>query len=53
MAWKNLKQRSLTDDLMVNHSALEELDDASNLINLERIESMLSHIHNKRHEEKA
>lgn len=44
------KQRSLADDLMVNHTALEELDD---LINWERIESMLSHIHSKRHGEKA
>lgn len=53
MAWKNLKQRSLADDLMVNHSALKELDDVSDLIDWNRIESMLSHIHSKRHGEKA
>jgi hypothetical protein len=44
LAWKNLKQRSLADDLMVDHAALEELDDVSSLIDWERIESMLSHI---------
>jgi len=32
MAWKNLKQRSLADDLMIDHLALEELDDVNNLI---------------------
>ena len=53
MAWKNLKQRSLADDLMVDHAALEELDDVSNLIDWKSIESMLSKIHSKRHGEKA
>jgi len=53
MAWKNLKQRSLADDLMVNHAALEELDDVNNLIDWKCIESMLSHIYSKRHGEKA
>jgi IS5 family transposase len=53
MAWKNLKQRSLADDLMVDHAALEELDDVSSLIGWNRLESMLSHIHSKRQGEKA
>ena len=53
MAWKNLKQRSLADDLMVDHAALEELDGVNNLIDWTCIESMLSHLHNKRHGEKA
>jgi len=53
MTWKNLKQRSLTDDLMVDHAALEELDDVNELIDWKRIESLLSHIHTKRHGEKA
>ena len=42
MAWKNLKQQSLADGLMVNHAALEELDDVNTLICWDRIESMLS-----------
>lgn len=37
----------------VNHPALEELDDINQLIDWNRIESMLSHIHSKRHGEKA
>jgi IS5 family transposase len=53
MAWKNLKQRSLADDLMVDHAALEELGDVSNLIDWNRLEAMLSHIHSKRQGEKA
>jgi hypothetical protein len=32
MAWKNLKQRSLAGDLMVDYAALDELDDVSSLI---------------------
>jgi len=53
MAWKNIKQRSLADDLIVNHPAVEELDDVHDLINWTRIESLLSHIHTKVQGEKA
>ncbi|MDD7804392.1 MAG: transposase, partial [Endozoicomonas sp. (ex Botrylloides leachii)] len=53
MAWKNLKQKSLADGLIANHVALEELDDINELINWDRIESMLSGIHNKPQGEKA
>ena len=53
MAWKNLKQKSLADGLMVNHAALEELDDVNEIIHWDRIESMLSDIHSKRCGEKA
>lgn len=53
MAWKNLKHRSLADDLMVNHVALEKSDDVSSLIDWNRFESMLSRIHSKRYGEKA
>ena len=53
MAWKNLKQKSLADGLVVNHAALEELDGINELINWGRIELMLSDIHNKRRGEKA
>ena len=53
MAWKNIKQTSFADGLLVNHAALEELDDINTLINWCRIETMLSSIHNKRSGEKA
>ena len=53
MAWKNLKQRTSADDLMVDHAILEEYDDVSNLIDRKSIESMLNKIHSKRHGEKA
>jgi IS5 family transposase len=36
MAWKNIKQRSFADDLLVNHSTIEELDEVHDLINWER-----------------
>jgi hypothetical protein len=32
MAWKNLKQRSLADDLVSEHEALTELDDVNGLM---------------------
>jgi len=32
MAWKNLKQLSLADDLMSEHEALTELDDVNEMI---------------------
>ena len=32
MAWKNLKQRSLADALIVEHAALTELDDVHALL---------------------
>ena len=53
MAWKNIKQRSFADDLLVMHSAVEELDDVHDLINWERIENLLSNIHTKVQGEKA
>lgn len=53
MAWKNLTQRSFADDLAVTHKAVEELDDAHELINWVRIESLLKDIHIKVKGEKA
>jgi len=53
MAWKNLKQRSLADSLLIEHADLEELDGVNNLIDWASTESMLSHIYNKLHGEKA
>ena len=53
MAWKNIKQRSFADDLLVNHPAVEELDDVHDLINWVRIESLLKAIHTKVKGERA
>ena len=40
MAWKNLKQKSFADVLVVNHAALEELDGINELVDWARIELM-------------
>lgn len=53
MAWKNLKQKSLADSLVVHHQALEELDGVNELIDWSRIEALLVDIHNKRRGEQA
>lgn len=53
MAWKNIDQKSFADELLVEHEALTELDDVHNLINWQRIEAMLSGIHNKARGEQA
>lgn len=47
MSWKNLKQQSLADALIIEHAALTELDTVHNLIDWQRIEAMLTGIHNK------
>jgi IS5 family transposase len=53
MAWKNLKQRSLADALIVEHAALTELDDVHALLNWSKLEEHLLDIHNKAAGEKA
>ena len=53
MAWKNLKQRSLADALIVEHAALTELDDVHALLNLSKLEAHLVSIHNKASGEKS
>ncbi len=53
MAWKNTKQRSLADALATEHKALTELDDVHDLIDWDRIESMLSCIHANKKGEQA
>ena len=53
MAWKNLKQHSFADSLLVEHHALEELDGVNDLINWQEVEGLLIHIHNKKRGEKA
>jgi len=53
MAWKNIKQRSLTGSMMIDHEALKELDDVSALITWSRVEKLLSGIHSSPKGEKA
>jgi IS5 family transposase len=53
MSWKNLKQRSLADALLIEHKALTELDDVHELINWERIEILLKDIHSSPRGEQA
>ncbi len=45
MSWKNLKQQSLADALIVEHAAVTELDDAHDLIDWSRFERKLKTIH--------
>lgn len=53
MAWKNLKQRSLADTMVVAHDAVKELDELNALIDWSRVESQLWGIHAKARGEKA
>lgn len=53
MSWKNLKQQSLADALVVEHSAITELDDVHELIDWSRVEKLLSDIHTKTRGEQA
>ncbi|MEB0033255.1 IS5 family transposase [Undibacterium sp. RTI2.1] len=53
MAWKNIKQRSLGDALIVEHKAVTELDDVHALINWLPLEAQLNGIHSKARGEKA
>ena len=53
MAWKNIKQRSLAEAMLVEHDAIKELDDVHELIDWEKIEKLLSGIHAKPKGEKA
>ena len=42
MAWKNLKQRSLADSMLITHEAVKELDELNELIDWSRVEQHLS-----------
>lgn len=53
MAWKNLKQKSLADALIVEHAALKELDDVHELLDWSKLEANLISIPNKIAGEKA
>ncbi|MDP0587856.1 MAG: hypothetical protein QS748_01045 [Candidatus Endonucleobacter bathymodioli] len=45
MAWKNLKQRSLADSMLIDHDAVKELDSVYELIDWDRLEHHLKDIH--------
>ncbi len=53
MAWKNLKQRSLADSMMIEHQALKELDSVNELIDWSRLERLLQGIHARTKGEKS
>lgn len=53
MAWKNIKQRSLNDGMLIQHKALTELDDILKMINWHNIEKHLLDLHNSKKGERA
>jgi len=53
MAWKNLKQRSLADSMMIEHEALKELDSVNELTDWSRLERLLQGIHAQAKGEKS
>jgi IS5 family transposase len=53
MAWKNIKQRSLNDGMLIQHKALTELDDILKMIKWQNIEKYLVDLHNSKKGERA
>lgn len=53
MSWKDLSQNNLIDHLVLEHSALQELDELEGLINWSGIEDRLREIHAKKRGEPA
>ena len=53
MSWKNLNQQSLANGWVVEHEALQELDELNRLIDWDSVQSSLSVIHNKERGGKA
>ena len=53
MSWKSLHQTSLAEGMLIDHSALHELDDVHDLIDWPAIERLLSDIHSRPKGEKA
>jgi IS5 family transposase len=53
MVWKNLKQRSLADSMMIEHEALKELGSVNELIDWTRLERVLQGIHARAQGEKS
>ncbi|MFT5707844.1 MAG: hypothetical protein ACI9ES_002145 [Oceanospirillaceae bacterium] len=45
VAWKNTKQRSLADSMLIEHDVIKELDEIYSLIDWSRIEQLLSDIY--------
>ncbi|MDP0589835.1 MAG: hypothetical protein QS748_11845 [Candidatus Endonucleobacter bathymodioli] len=52
MVWKNLKQRSLADSMLIDHDAVKELDSVHELIDWARLEHYLKDIHSSARGEK-
>ena len=48
MSWKNIKQNSFADSLVVQHKSLSELDDVHNIINWDEIEETLSNLYSSK-----
>ncbi len=53
MAWKNIKQTSFADQMLIDHDALKELDDVHELIDWSRLEKQLVDLHSSSRGEKA
>ena len=53
MAWKNTKQRSLADSMLIEHDAVKELDEIYSLIDWSRIEQLLTDIYSSARGNKA
>jgi transposase, IS5 family len=53
MAWKNIKQRSLNDGMLIQHKALTELDDILKMIKWQNIEKHLVDLHSSKKGERA
>ncbi len=53
MAWKNIKQRSLNDGMLIQHKALTELDDILKIIKWHNIEQYLVDLHSSKKGERA
>jgi len=53
MAWKPLKQTSLAEALLIEHTALTELDGILTLINWNAIEAKLVDLHTSKPGERA
>ena len=53
MAWKNIKQRSLAESMLIEHDAIKELDEIYSLIDWSRIERLLADVYSSPRGNKA
>jgi IS5 family transposase len=53
MAWKNIKQRSMNNGILIQHKALTELDDILKIIKWHNIEKYLVDLYNSKKGERA